>query len=98
MAPFNFDHAMCVYLGGEPDSGAVQIGYGAERLLAVFGEDAPDIKFELDRLLDTVFEAAKQYSIPDDHNVASWLASELPNLSSTCRKKIAARVQYLIEH
>jgi hypothetical protein len=98
MATFDFDQAMCVYLGGPSDTRAIQIGNRDERLNAAFGVDAPEIKAELDSLLEAITKPAMRHGLPDGHSITSWIAVELPGLSGVCRQKIASHVLYQLEH
>jgi hypothetical protein len=86
---------MGILLGGEPDSGSIQIGKRDERLFAEFGADATGIK--LDRVLDAFAEPASRDTIPDNHSISSWIAAELPGRSTVCRQK-EAHVLYNLEH
>ena len=91
---FDFDHALCVYLGGDSNSGGIQIGMGDERLSREFNSDAPAIKGQLDQFLEEVIEFENTNPMPAGHTLRSWLANEFPNLSNVCRNKIASHVLY----
>lgn len=87
---FDFDHAMRLYLGGAADSSEIQIGLGSQRLEAEYADEALIIQSQL----DAVLEAAVARTVRDEVDclVASWLAAELPSLSSVCRRKIESYV------
>jgi hypothetical protein len=97
METFDFDHAMCVYLGGDTNS-AVQIGGGDERLQVAFKSDWPAIKAKLDEILGAVREQTSNGLGPDGSSIAGWLAGQMPNLSVVCRKKIEAHALYFVLH
>ena len=91
---FDFDHAMCTYLGGAPESGAIQIGLRDDRLNAEYGPDAEQIKSALDNILDVALDRARS----SDHTIYQLLTTQLPSVAITTREKIAAHVIYHIEH
>ena len=94
---FDLNHALCVYLGGDPASGEIQIGMRNERLQAAFGPHAPDVKSQLDRVLEVAVERNAR-GMAHQQSIASWLAVEVPTLSDICRRKIEAHVLYLVQH
>lgn len=90
---FDLDHAMRIHLGGNPNSGAIQIGMGIERLNDAFGLSAPAIQKQLDTVLDTALKRAVDRFAAGE-SFAAWLATELPSLSEVCRRKIEGHVRY----
>ncbi|MEM8672238.1 MAG: hypothetical protein AAGG48_32285 [Planctomycetota bacterium] len=94
---FDLDEALRVYLGGPPDSGAIQIGMKDERLRERFGESVNMVKIQVDGVLRAVEEHADA-GFPNGHSPASWIASELPQLSLVACRKIHAHIQYRIQH
>jgi hypothetical protein len=95
---FDLDEAMRVYLGGDPGSGAIQIGMKDERLTARYGASAEAIKPQLDAVLQAVEERTGNRFADDGHSIGSWVASELPVLSPVACKKIEAHILYRIQH
>ena len=95
---FDFDEAMCVYLGGDPNSGEIQIGMRDERLVARYGAVASEIKAQLDQVLQAVEDRAGKGFTDDGRSVASWIGGELSSLSPVACHKIQAHVLYRILH
>lgn len=87
---YDFDEALSVYLGGPRDSTAIQIGEGDERLVQRYGSGATKIKDQLDALLSAVLSAHPGGFNERQEPVERWLLRELPGLSETCRRKVAA--------
>jgi hypothetical protein len=98
MTTFDFDRAFCTYLGGDPDSGVIQIGGGDERLLAEYGEEAATTKQVLDKVLDASIARFAEGFTGAGQTISSWLAEEVPRLSVVTRTKIEARVIYHFQH
>jgi hypothetical protein len=98
MSPEELDKAMCVYLGGPPDAGGIQIGRREERLVQTYPDDFATIKITLDQVLEAATQWAYARNADDANTIYSWLASELPSLSIVTRNKIAAHVIYNLEH
>lgn len=63
-----------------------------ERLAASFGAEAPASKRQIDAMLDAALNS------PDDREISSWQAAELPSLSEVCRRKIESHVLHRIQH
>ncbi len=89
---------MSTYLGGDMNSGAIQIGCGEQRLKERYGTGYTAIKYQLDVLLDAAVERTGKGYTDDGHTIGTWLATELPSLSMITRMKIEAHVLYGILH
>lgn len=92
------DYAMQVYLGGDPNTGSIQIGMKNERLAAEFFEDAERLKKKLEEILKAVLKCPVDWEQYDIHTaapfVSEWLATEMPHFSETTRKKMASHFCY----
>jgi hypothetical protein len=96
MTDFDLDRAFRVYLGGPSDAPSLNFKNGEKRLSAEFGQDAPKIKMELDRIVDEIVKPAQRKGLKNvlgGRSLASWIAEELPSLSNMCRQKIETYVQ-----
>ena len=93
---FDLDRAICVYLGGPPDSAAINLKNQVDRLNAEFGADAQAIKIEIDRKLDSFAKPAARKGVPSGHSLASWIAQEMPDATDVCRDKIAVYVEIYV--
>ena len=99
MSDFNLDDAMQIYLGGDPNSGAIQIGKRDERLIERFGDSAAAIKPELDAILDNaVRSTAGRFAGGDGPSIADWRIDNLSHMTPLTLRKIESHVLYVATH
>lgn len=94
----DIDEAVRVYLGGDPDSGAIQIGMRAERLTERCGGASESLRSRIDSMLSAAEQWWTDDSVAGDHTIATWAAAEWPQLSAVACKKIEAHVHYQLQH
>lgn len=94
----DFDRAICIYLGGNPNDSSIQIGMGAERLTEAFGADASRISRKLDEFFRAILKCAPIGFSPNGLSLYRWLALEFPSLSESCLQKVESYVWYNVTH
>ena len=98
MPEFDVDDAMQTYLGGDPNSAAIQIGRRDERLLERFGDLAATIKPELDAILVNAVRSTGRRDNGDGPSITDWLLENLSHLQPLTLRKIERHIVYIITH
>ncbi|WP_372722427.1 hypothetical protein [Novipirellula sp.] len=98
MPEFDIDIAMQTYLGGDPNTAAIQIGKRDERLFERFGDLAATIKPELDGILDDAVRCTGRRDNGDGPSITDWLRDNLPHFQPLTLRKIESHILYIITH
>ena len=97
MDKFDVDDAMQTYLGGDPNTGAIQIGMGDQRLAERYGDSAETIKLQLDSILENAVRSTTPRS-DDGPSIFDWLLDNLAHLQPLTLQKIESHILYIVVH
>ncbi len=98
MPEFDIDDAMQTYLGGDPETAAIQIGKRDERLTDRYGDHAAAIQPELDAILDNAVRCTGRRDNGDEPSITDWLLDNLSHLKPLTLRKIESHILYIITH
>lgn len=83
--------AICTYLGGDPESGAIMVAGGVQRLMERYRQNNPmPLHAQLEGLLERLWGQIEAGQKPEGQELWYWLSRIVPDLSVPAIKKLDA--------